>query len=78
MMHAFVRGEPDRLMAESAAIARYERTCLFTRARPSGAPGQSVIELTIGEAAMTLDDATIERLFRRLVDATREAESQPG
>lgn len=66
MMHAFLPGDPDALLDESARIARDEQVSLFTRLRASEVPGISVLEIAVGEGAMAIDDQAIERLFRRL------------
>lgn len=67
MMHAYLPGDAEKLLNEAAAIARDEGVCLFTRPRATPVPGYAIIELAIGEAAMALDDALVDRLFRRLL-----------
>lgn len=67
MFHLTLPGEAEALMDRAAEVARDERVGLFLRARPSGAAETSTVELSIGESALTLDDALVERLFRRLL-----------
>lgn len=67
MMHVVLPGDPERLSDASAEVARDERVCLFTRARPTDVPGHALVELTIGDAASALEDAEVAALFRRLL-----------
>ena len=67
MMHALLPGDPERLLDSAASIARDERVCLFTKARASGVPGISIVEIVIGDGAANVDDAVVEQLFRRLL-----------
>lgn len=67
MMHVFLPGEVDALIDESARIARDEGVCLFTRPRASEVPGVAIVEISVGDGAMALEDELLERLFRRLL-----------
>jgi threonine aldolase len=69
MMHVVLPRDPQTLLDESARIARDERVSLFSRVRATDVPGTSIVEIAVGDAATALDDALIERLFRRVVGA---------
>jgi len=69
MMHVYLRGDRDRLLAEAAAIAREDRVALFRGLGPTDLPGVWSFELAIGDAADALTDAEIESHFRRLMSA---------
>ena len=69
MMHVVLPRDPQALLEESARIALDERVSLFTRLRASDVPGTSIVEIAVGDAASALDDAVIERLFRRVLGA---------
>ena len=61
MMHLYLAGDPERLLAASHQIAEEEHTALFFRL---GANGK--VELNVGEGALEIDRAELRRLFERL------------
>ena len=67
MMHVYLRGDPDRLLAASADIAREERVLLFRRLRLTGVPGVCIFELSVGDAAASLTDEEISAYFTRVM-----------
>jgi threonine aldolase len=69
MMHVYLRGDQERLVAAALAIARTERVALFSRLRPTDVPGHWFFEIAIGDAAAALADDEIGALFRRVMEA---------
>jgi len=67
MMHVYLRGSATGLLEATTEIARSERVALFRRLIPTGVPGVSAFELTIGDAADALSDAEIDAYFRRIM-----------
>ncbi len=67
MLHVFLPGEPDALMARALEIARTERVALFRALRPAEVPGYAAFELSVEDATAALTDAEIDALFRRLL-----------
>lgn len=68
MMHVYLRGDPDRLVAESLAIAREERVALFAALQPTEVPGVSKFELGLGDAVAALTDDEIGAYFARVLE----------
>jgi threonine aldolase len=68
MMHVTFAREAETLLDRAAEIARDERVGLFLHAMPPRVAGQTTVEITVGDAALDLDEALLERLFRRLLD----------
>jgi threonine aldolase len=69
MMHVYLRGGPDKLLAESMRIARSERVALFQALQPTDVPGISKFELSLGDAVEALTDDEIGTYFRRVMVA---------
>jgi threonine aldolase len=69
MMHVYLRGDRERLVAASLAIARTERVALFSNLRPTDVPDHWYFELVIGDAADALTDDEIGALFSRVMEA---------
>ena len=67
MMHVYLHGDPERLMAANLVIAREERVALFRGLRPTDLPNWSVFELGIGDAADALTDDEIRAYFVRVL-----------
>lgn len=72
MMHVYLRGDPDKLLAESVCIARAERVALFQSLQPTEVPGFVKFELSLGDAVEALDDDEIGVFFRRIMAAGME------
>jgi threonine aldolase len=68
MMHVYLRGDRDTLLAASEDLARTERVCLFRNLFPSELPDYSKFELSIYDAAAALSDEEITGYFRRVVE----------
>jgi len=71
MFHLHVEAPAEALNAARDAIAEEERAWLFGAARPMDVQGFSAIELTVGDNLLALDDATMARLFERLLARAR-------
>jgi hypothetical protein len=69
MMHVVLPGDPDALLDEAARVALDERVSLFRRLRATDVPGTAIVEIAVGDGAMALDDALLDRLFRRVLGA---------
>jgi threonine aldolase len=69
MMHVVVRGDAERLLDASAAVAADEKVCLFTRLRPTDVPGHHVAEIAVGEGAFALPDEEVATLLSRILAA---------
>lgn len=69
MMHVYLEGDADRLLAAAYALARDERVLLLRSLRPTDVPGVSFFELSVGDAAFALTDADIRDGFTRIVGA---------
>jgi threonine aldolase len=67
MMHVYLHSSPEALMELSAEIARAERVALFRRLVPTGVPGVSAFELSIGDAVEALSDDEIGSYFERIM-----------
>ncbi|HEV7129669.1 MAG TPA: hypothetical protein VGN32_19705, partial [Ktedonobacterales bacterium] len=67
MLHVYLRGDRDRLLAAAVEIARTERVALFGGLRPTDVPDVSWFELAIGDAAEVLNDQEIGDLFQRVM-----------
>ena len=67
MMHVYLRAAPERLLEASAEIARAERVLLIRRLLPTGVPGVSAFELSIGDGAASLTDQEIGAYFARIM-----------
>lgn len=73
MMHVFLHGDPDRLLAASTEIARDERVALFTYLQPTEVPGVHKFELGIGDAVAALNDGEIGSYFTRVMERATSA-----
>jgi len=58
---------PKPLLEASTELARTERVLLFRRLLPTGVPGVSAFELSIGDAAEALSEEEIGAYFRDLM-----------
>jgi len=67
MMHVYLRGAPDQLVAASETIARDESVALFRQLWPTDLPEYCRFELTVGDAADALSDDEIAGYFRRVL-----------
>ncbi len=77
MMHVFLRCDPEPLLAACVEIARDERVLLFRRIVPTGVPGTSAFELTLGDAVEDLTDLEIGAYFGHLM-AKASAQGLPS
>lgn len=71
LMHVYLPVDGERLLDESAALARATGVALFTRTRPSGVPGYCAVEISIGDAASAITDAELDALLTELVERAR-------
>jgi hypothetical protein len=69
MMHVYLRGNRERLLAAALAVAQAERVALFGGLRPTDVPDYWFFELSIGDAPDQLSDAEIDALFRQVMEA---------
>ncbi len=69
MMHVYLHGDADRMTTEALRIARHERVFLFGSLHPSGVPGYSVWELTIGDAAAAISNDEVRELMEKVIAA---------
>ena len=69
MMHVYLHGDPERMMAAALKLAREERLYLFRSLRPTDLPEWSMFELSIGDAADALTDDEIRDAFTRVMTA---------
>jgi threonine aldolase len=76
LFHVHIPVAPDVANQLQQEIAASSGVQLFTAARPTPDPMRSVIEISVGEAAMTIDPALIAALIGDLVD--RAAQQCPG
>jgi threonine aldolase len=67
MMHVYLQGSVEAMLEASAEIARTDRVALFRRVIACDVPGYAAFELSIGDAADSLDDEEIGTFFRRLM-----------
>ena len=67
MMHVYLRGAPDQLVAASETIARDASVALFRQLWPTDLPEYYRFELTVGDAADALSDDEIAGYFRRVL-----------
>jgi threonine aldolase len=72
MMHVYLPGDKDQMLAESLAIAREERVSLVRWLSPTELPGYAKFEVAVGEAAFALTDEEIAGYFARIVAAGQE------
>jgi threonine aldolase len=69
MLHVYLRGDSEKLLAESVRIAREERVALFQSLQPTDVPGICTFELSLGDAAEALTDDEIGAYFQRVMTA---------
>jgi threonine aldolase len=69
MMHVYLHGDRERLLAESVAIAREERVALFQHLMATDVPETWKFELSVGDATEALSDADLRAYFSRIVKA---------
>lgn len=69
MMHVFVDGEPDDVMARVVDVARRDAVRLFRRPRPCPVPGTTCFEVAIGDGADALSNDELERMIREVSGA---------
>jgi threonine aldolase len=69
MMHVYLPGDKDRLLAAGLEIARDERVSLFRGLWPTELPSCFKFEVAIGEMAFALTDDEIASYFARIVAA---------
>ncbi len=71
MFHLHFDLPAEALNAARDALAQEERCWLFGMARPTEVPGWSVVELTVGDQLLAIDDETVKGLFERLMARAR-------
>ncbi len=67
MMHVCLAIDAEAAMEARDRVAQATGVWMFTAARAADGPGRCRFELYIGEAALRLDDATVDAAFRALV-----------
>ncbi len=67
MMHLYVRGDREKLLDASLAIAREERVALLNWLAPTDMPGWWRWELAVGDATDNFTDDEIAGYFRRVL-----------
>ena len=78
MMHVYLPGDREQMLAESLRIAEEEHVALITWLRPSDIPGYSMFELSIGDGASALRDDEISAWFTHIVEAGRSSTGAPA
>ena len=71
MMHVYLPVDGERLLDESAALARATGVALFTRTRPCDVPGYCAVEISIGDAASAITDTELDSLVTELIERAR-------
>jgi len=71
MMHLRFAMDAETVMEARDRVAQANGVWLFTTARVADGPDHCRVELYIGEAALGLDDATVEAGFRALIGERR-------
>lgn len=66
MMHAFLRGKPERLAEARLDVAEETGTWLFNSLSPALLPSYSQVELTIGDASLDVPVEDVGKLFTLL------------
>jgi threonine aldolase len=69
MMHVYLQAAAEPLLEASLELARTERVLLFRRLLPTGVPGLSAFELSIGDAAEAVTDQEIGAYFKHIMAA---------
>jgi threonine aldolase len=67
MMHVFLKGDPDRLLATRDRIARERKIFLFNRLAPTQIPDYSLAELTIVDGGLEFEPTEVQALFEDLL-----------
>lgn len=68
MMHVAIRGDKEKLLAASLAVAEKHKVRLFNRLGSTSLPGYYSFELTVGEATLDLKREEIEALFQEVFE----------
>jgi threonine aldolase len=66
MMHLFLRGEREKLLAAALAVAQETSVWLFSNLTPTALPAYQKLEITIGEASLDISNEEISALFQAL------------
>jgi len=66
MMHLYLQGPKERLEEAALAVAQETGVWMFGKLQPGPIPSRSLFELTVGDAAMELEDDEIAGLFEAL------------
>jgi threonine aldolase len=69
MMHVYLRGDRERMLAESLAIAREERVAVLPWLATTDVPETWKYELSVGDATQALSDDEIRAYFTRIARA---------
>lgn len=69
MMHVYLRGDRESMLAEAVAIAREDRVALLRSLNPTDLPGVWSFELAIGDAADALADEEVAAYCARILAA---------
>ena len=76
MMHIHFDAPADALTQARDALAQAEQCWLCGAAGPTEVPGWSVVELTVGDHLLGVDNARILPLFERLLALARSTDAQ--
>jgi threonine aldolase len=68
MLHAVLPGEAEALLDAAALASRESGVGLFTRLRPCDVPGASIVEITVGDGALTIGDDEVIALLRGILE----------
>lgn len=66
MLHLFLRGEREKLLAAALEIAQETRTWLFASLAPTALPAYQRLEFTVGDASLDVSSAEMKELFQAL------------
>lgn len=69
MMHIYLPGSREALLRRATMIAEREGVVLFRYLLDADVPGYSKAEIEIGEDALSVSDAEVTSLFRKLLDS---------
>jgi hypothetical protein len=67
MMHVFLKGDSERLLAVRDRIARERKIFLFNRLSPCQLPGYAMTEITIVDGGLEFEPAEVKALFEDLL-----------
>jgi threonine aldolase len=69
MMHVYLHGDRERMLAEALTIAQTERVALFAGLRPTDVPDVWFFELALGDGARAISNDEVRALLERVMAA---------